>query len=398
MFRGTPVGLVEDLAINQDFKGVDVRVKFVKSAQRLLGDDTRFWMVEPRISTQGITGLETILRGNYIAMLPGQGKETHKFTALSEPPPMTSAEPGLQVQLTADNQGSLTTGAMVFFKGIEVGKIERCALNKDNNVIIDVFIQKEHAILLKKNSLFYSVSGVTLEGGLSGFKIRTESIGALLKGGVAFFTPDKIEKGQNAQSGDVFELFENKAAALQEGGRITLLGGDGNGISDQTLIKYRGLKIGRVTHVGLDKEMSHVVISASIQRKYQGLMREGTNFWLVKPKLGLAQTKNLETLITGTYFTLKPGSGKPKKIFKVLAQAPEAVDIRKGLHITLEAERLGSVKPGDPVYYRQVKVGKITVAGCHKTPLRFPWGWILKAVMRRWYAVTQNFGKPRASI
>ena len=360
MFRGTPVGLVENLSINQDFKGVDVQIKFVKGAQKLLVEETRFWMVEPRISTQGITGLETILRGNYIAMLPGKGKETHEFTALPEPPPMTSTEPGLQVQLTASNQGSLTTGSMVYFKGIEVGKIQKCTLGKENNVVIDVFIQEKHAPLLKKNSLFYGVSGITLEGGLSGFKIRTEAIGALLKGGVAFFTPDGGKEGENAQSGEVFELFENKDAALQAGSRITLLAEDGTGISHQTLIKYRGLEIGRVSDVDLDHRMSRVVIQASIQRKYRGLMRDGTKFWLVKPKLGLAHAQNLETLITGTYFALKPGHGKPKRTFTVQAKTPEAADSSKGLHITLEAERLGSIKPDDPVYYRQVKVGKIT--------------------------------------
>jgi len=360
MFRGTPVGLVEDLVINEDFKGVDVRVKFVKSAQRLLTQGTRFWMVEPRISAEGITGLETILRGNYIAMRPGEGKETRQFTALSEPPPMTSTEPGLQIQLTASNQGSLTTGSMVYFRGIEVGRIERCALGKNNDVVIDVFIKKEHAPLLRKNSRFYTVSGITLEGGLSGFKIQTEALSALLKGGVAFFTPKDVPKGQNARNGDTFRLFESKDAALQEGSMITLVCEDGMGISGQTLIKYRGLEIGRVTGVSLDRDMIHVVIRASIQRKFQSLMRDGTEFWLVKPKLGLAQTKNLETLITGTYLTLKPGTGKPKDTFTVMAKAPETIEVRTGLQITLEAERLGSIKPNDPVYYRQIKVGKVT--------------------------------------
>ncbi len=360
MFRGTPVGMVEDLVINKDFKGVDVQVKFVKSAQRLLTEDTLFWMVEPRISAQGITGLETILRGNYIAMRPGKGEETQQFTALSEPPPMTSTEQGLQVQLTVDNQGSLTTGSMVYFKGIEVGRIERCALGKDNNVVIDVFIQKEHASLLKKNSRFYTVSGITLEGGLSGFKIRTEALSALVKGGVAFFTPEGGNKEQNARNGDTFKLFENRDAALQEGSIVTLVCEDGMGISGQTLIKYRGLEIGRVSDVSLDRDMIHVVIKASIQRKFQTLMREGTVFWLVKPKLGLAQTKNLETLVTGTYLTVKPGKGKSKGTFKLLAQAPETIEVRTGLQITLEAERVGSIKPDDPVYYRQIQVGKVT--------------------------------------
>jgi paraquat-inducible protein B len=360
LFRGTPVGQVKDLSINKDFKGVDVQVEFVKSARTLLNRDTQFWMVEPRISTQGITGLETILRGNYIGMLPGKGEEAHEFNALPEPPPMTSTEPGLQIQLTANNQGSLTTGSMVYFKGIEVGKIQRCALGKDDNVVIDVFIRKEHAPLLKKSSRFYSVSGITFEGGLSGFKIRAEALSALVKGGIGFFTPVGGKGPQNAQNGDLFKLFENKDAALQEGSWITLICDEGMGISSQTLIKYRGLEIGRVSKVNLDQKMSHVVIKASVQGKYQTLMREGTKFWLVKPQLGLAHTKNLETLITGTYFTLKPGSGKPKTTFTVLGKAPESIAVRKGLQITLEAERLGSIKPDDPVYFRQIKVGKVT--------------------------------------
>jgi len=360
MFRGTPVGLVEDLVINKDFRGVDVQVKFVNSAQRLLSKDTLFWMVEPRISAQGITGLETILRGNYIAMRPGKGEETHRFTALSEPPPMTSTEQGLQVQLTADNLGSLTTGSMVYYKGIEVGRIERCALGKDNNVVIDAFIQKGHASLLKKNSRFYTVSGIMFEGGLSGFKIRTEALSALVNGGVAFFTPEGGKMEQNARNGDTFKLFENRNAALQEGSIITLVCEDGMGISDQTLIKYRGQEIGKVSEVSLDRDMIHIVIKACIQRKYQTLMREGTKFWLVKPKLGLAQTKNLETLVTGTYLSLKPGKGKPRGSFKVLAKTPETIEARTGLQITLEAERVGSIKSDDPVYYRQIQVGKVT--------------------------------------
>ena len=360
LFRGTPVGLVKDLAINKDFKGVDVQVEFVKSARTLLTKDTQFWMVEPRISTQGITGLETILRGNYIGMLPGTGDATHVFTALSEPPPMTSTEPGLQIQLTASNQGSLTTGSMVYFKGIEVGKIERCALGKNDNVVIDVFIRKEHASLLKKSSRFYNLSGITLEGGLSGFKIRAEALSALVKGGIGFFTPGGGKEVQNAKNGDVFHLFETKDAALQEGSWITLTSEDGMGISSRTLIKYRGLEIGRVSEVNLDQKMSHVVIRASVQGKYQTLMREGTEFWLVKPQLGLAHTKNLETLITGTYFALKPGSGKSKRTFTVLGRAPETITPINGLQIVLEAERLGSIKPDDPVYFRQIKVGKVT--------------------------------------
>ena len=358
-----PVGVVSDLEINKDFKGVDVQVEFVKTARTLLCKNTLFWMVEPQISAKGVSGLETILRGNYIAVKPGDGEPSFDFTALDEPPPLLSAEPGLQVQLNAADQGSLSTGSKVYFKGIEVGSIERCALGKDESVQIDIFIKKEFMHLVRKTTRFYNVSGISFEGGLSGFKIRAEALSALLTGGIAFFTPSE---GKEAQSGDQFQLFQNKEAAEQEGSTIKLLCGDANGISKSTVIKYRGLEIGKVFSVSMDQHLKEVEISASIQDRYRGLIREGTLFWLVKPKLGLAQTRNLETLVTGAYFAIRPGGGKLQKIFRVLPQAPQDIDVRQGLKIVLSAERLGSIKAGDPVYFRQIRVGQVT--GCRLSP------------------------------
>ncbi|MFH1082150.1 MAG: MlaD family protein, partial [Pseudomonadota bacterium] len=116
----------------------------------------------------------------------------YHFVALSTPPPFSSDEPGgLNIRLIADSLGSLAQGSEVYYKGIKAGVVQKFNLNDKGAVTIDVYISKEYAQEVKKSSRFYNVSGVTFEGGLSGFKIRSEGLSALMMGGVSRFLPLK---------------------------------------------------------------------------------------------------------------------------------------------------------------------------------------------------------------
>jgi len=361
IYRGMPIGLVKNLSINKDFKSTEVSVEFVKQARDQLRKNTMFWMVAPKISIKGITGLETILKGNYITMLPGDGAEERHFVALAKPPATLSSEPGgLDIQLIADELGSLSQGSEVYYKGIKAGEILDFSLNEKGKVLIEVHIDAKFAHRVKKSTRFYNVSGITFEAGLSGFKVNAEALSTLLMGGIAFFKPEEEVKNIEAANGDSFRLFKNIDLAEQEGKHITLLFDEAKGIYGRTQIRYKGVEIGRVFSVELNREMTGIQVTASIQKQYRSLLREGTQFWLVEPSLGLAGAKNLETIVTGTYITLRPGKGKPKRTFKALGAPPTYQEPRKGLKIILIAERLGSIKADDPVYFRQIKVGEVT--------------------------------------
>jgi len=360
IYRGMPIGLVKNLSISKDFKSTEVLVEFVKEAREQLRKNTQFWMVEPKISLKGITGLETILKGNYITMLPGDGLEARHFVALAKPPAGLTAKPGgLDIQLIADELGSLSQGSEVYYKGIKAGEILDFSLNEKGKVLIDVHIDHKFVQRVKKSSRFYNVSGITFEAGLSGFKVSAEALSTLMMGGIGFFNPEEA-KNIEAANGDSFRLFKNIGLAEQEGKRITLLFDEAKGIYEKTQIRYKGIEIGRVFRVELNREMTGIQVTASIQKQYRSLLREGTQFWFVEPSLGLAGAKNLETIVTGTYITLRPGKGKPKRTFKGLGAPPTYKEPRKGLKIILIAERLGSIKADDPVYFRQIKVGEVT--------------------------------------
>lgn len=361
IYRGMPIGVVKNLSISKSFRSIDVMVEFVKEARKQLRKNTKFWMVAPTISPRGVTGLETILKGNYISMQSGDGPEERKFVALPNPPPIQADEPGLHIKLISDVLGSLSQGSGVYYKGIKAGSIQQFELNDQGKVVIDVYIDEKYESGVKKSSRFFNVSGVTIDASLSGFKVNAESLSSLMMGGVAFITHEDGRRAKKAVDGDSFKLFESRNLAEQEGKRITLLFDDGKGISSSTQIRYRGVEIGTVVKVELNEKITGIKVTAAIQRRYRSLLKEGTQFWLVEPELGLAGAKNLDTIISGTYITLRPGKGAPKRTFKTLSVPPSSIlPSKKGLEIVLVAERLGSLKANDPVYFRQIKVGRVT--------------------------------------
>ncbi|MCI5144218.1 MAG: MCE family protein [Candidatus Electrothrix sp. AR3] len=95
-------------------------------------------------------------------------------------------------------------------------------------------------------------------------------------------------------------------------------------------------------------------------RPWPNFFRQTTALWLVQPKVELSGIKHLGTMLTGTYITLLPGQGKKQTRFVVADTEPNLSGEQQGLNLILEAARIGSLKKGSPVYYRQVKVGQVT--------------------------------------
>lgn len=94
-FRNVEVGMVTDISLHDDLSRVLVRAELSADARRLLREDTRFWVVRPRISRGGISGLGTIVSDAYIEMAPGTGSAAGEFTfeGLEQAPPTPAGTP-----------------------------------------------------------------------------------------------------------------------------------------------------------------------------------------------------------------------------------------------------------------------------------------------------------------
>lgn len=152
----------------------------------------------------------------------------------------------------------------------------------------------------------------------------------------------------------VFREFRHR------GPKITIDFADGAGVEPRkTTLVYQGVTVGTVTDINLKPDLSAVQVELQLNKNAAGLAREGAQFWIVHPEIGFSGIRGLETLLTGARLNVRPGKGPPATHFKGLENSPPLENIEDGRAFLLRAERLGSLSPGAPVFYREVKVGVV---------------------------------------
>ncbi|WP_028695914.1 PqiB family protein [Pseudomonas cremoricolorata] len=363
MYKGIQVGSLKTLKIEEDLTSATAELTMDPLAEDFLVSGTQFWVVKPSISLAGITGLEALVKGNYIAIRPGEkgSAPTREFEARAKAPPLDLKAPGLHLVLFADTLGSVEVGSPVMYRQVKVGNVQSYQFARDSKrILIGVHIEKEYQNLVNGSTRFWNSSGITLTGGLSGIKIQSESLQTLMAGGITFDTPQaNVPLKRHIPR---FRLHENQEAANRAGTLITIRVERADGLKPGTPIRFRGLEVGSVESVDLTADLQAVLLRARINEVPERIARVGTQFWVVKPAFGLARTENLDTLVGGQYLEVKPAAKvqAPQRDFIALAEAPEVKETEVGLPLTLSAARRGSIKPGVPVTYREVKVGKVT--------------------------------------
>lgn len=362
LHKGRQVGLLKTLAIDSSLRRAEAELSMDPAFEEHLVEGTDFWVVKPSLSWAGVSGLDALVKGNYIAMRPGPSGAAPQrtFRALAKAPPLDLNAPGRHLVLVADTLGSLDVGSPVLFRQIKVGSVQHYEFSRDRQkVLINVHVEPAYAGLINTSSRFWNVSGISITGGLSGLQVRSESLQSLLLGGVAFETPDRqAPPGQRLPQ---FELYADRDQALERGTQIDIRLARGDGIVVGTPIRYKGLEVGQVESVGLSDDLQTVRLTARITEADEHFVRVGARYRVVRPELGLLRTAHLDTLISGPYLEVQPGRPEAARQTRFVAQEdlPEATEAA-GLDLVLSAPRLGSIKPGNIVTYREVAVGRVT--------------------------------------
>lgn len=258
-YRDVDVGRVEAVKFSPDLTKVIVEARMDQSVAPYLDDDAKFWVVSPQVSAQGITGLETVLTGSYIEGSWDTEAETtqKRFVALEQPPLTPDGAPGVRVRLRAEDGGSLDLGSPVFYKRVEVGRVESKRLTEDGQAVeFDIFINAPNDKRITTATRFWNASGVDLELGAGGAQLRIASLASLIRGGAMFDTgPD----GQPVEPGHVFQLFPSESDArdildtdVATGEQVAFrifFGGSVRGLKPGAPVEYRGIRVGRVDAV-----------------------------------------------------------------------------------------------------------------------------------------------------
>jgi paraquat-inducible protein B len=137
----------------------------------------------------------------------------------------------------------------------------------------------------------------------------------------------------------------------------------------RTRVLSRGVPIGTVEHVRLDEQLERPLVEVRLERWASAFAREGAVYWVVTPSINFHGVSGLETLASGPVLEARPGAATASSTtrFTALARTPSNAStaggvqggVLDGLRIVLTSPRLGSIRPGSPLTFRDIEVGEV---------------------------------------
>jgi paraquat-inducible protein B len=189
-----------------------LHTRITQAESQIVRAGTQFWVVKPEVSLTRAANLGTLVTGQYIEVRPASkaSEKQTQFVALDVAPAESVREEGLRLVLSTARRGSIKPGVIVSYREVPVGKVTGFELGPTSDrVLIHVLIEPRYAPLVRSGSRFWNASGIGVDASLfKGVKVRTESLEALLEGGIAFASPDNPEMGGPALPGQTFALHE----------------------------------------------------------------------------------------------------------------------------------------------------------------------------------------------
>ncbi|MBQ1873241.1 MAG: MCE family protein, partial [Succinivibrionaceae bacterium] len=123
--RNVEVGKVTSISLSNDLSKVIVRARMSAGTDEFLHEDSSFWVVKPSIGVRGVSGLDTIMSGQYIELYPGKSEKlSRQFDLMDQPRVLNGDEKGTSFILySKDKKSSVDVSTPIRFKGYEVGVI-----------------------------------------------------------------------------------------------------------------------------------------------------------------------------------------------------------------------------------------------------------------------------------
>jgi len=321
--RNVNIGEVESISLNDSVDGVVVTARMSKSAEKLLVEDTQFWIVSPRISLAGVSGLNTLISGVYIELAQGTSKEDRlEFEALKEPPVTPKGTPGLRITLNSNDQFAYAKGDPIIYKGLTVGQFEDVYFNFEERVVYyNAFIKAPYHKLVTSNTKFWDASGLSVGLSADGVSVKTGNLETMLTNGVTFDVPKGMLIGEQITERAYFDIYANYELASDQRYKhslqyVVLVSDTIRGLNVGAPVEYRGVLLGHVASTNmLSKAASDFFTDAvkipvliNLQPGRVGLpddksgvqkMDEQNRYWV---RQGLKATLKTGNLLTGSLF------------------------------------------------------------------------------------------------
>ena len=257
-YKDVNIGRVTKVELTDDYVLVLVTAKIAKHAAGLMVQDAKFWVVRPTISLSGVSGLNTLLSGNYIGFEPGKSQESEATFVGLDVAPVVADQQGRTFVLNAQDLGSLEIGSPIYYRRLRVGQVIGYDLTADGkSVDVKIFINAPYDKYVFPGTRFWVASGIDVSLNADGVNVHTESLVALLVGGLAFDLPSFEAPAEPAAANTAFTLYGDRTVAMKAPDPVARhyvlhFNEPLRGLSVGAPVTFFGLPSGEVTSVGLE--------------------------------------------------------------------------------------------------------------------------------------------------
>ncbi|HEX9391105.1 MAG TPA: MlaD family protein [Usitatibacteraceae bacterium] len=257
-YKDVTIGLVSSVRLSSDYSTVEVSAKISREAAGLMTEGASFWIVRPRATLSEVSGLNTLLSGNYIGFDRGKsGGDRRQFIGLETARVIEPDTPGRQFTLhTADAQ-HIEVGLPVYFRGLQVGQVTAYDLAPGGHAVdLKIFVNKPYEMNIHQSTKFWNASGLDVSVGAGGLSMRTESLLSLVVGGLAFDNDPLSDDQSAAAEGSGFTLYRDRTTAMRQPDpnerRYVLYFNESLlGVATGSPVTLLGIQAGEVTNVGI---------------------------------------------------------------------------------------------------------------------------------------------------
>ena len=149
---------------------------------------------------------------------------------------------------------------------------------------------------------------------------------------------------------------------IEQGPELTLSLKTADGLtSGQTQVKYKAVALGTVDGIDLSRDNSHVIVHIQMNNVGRRFLTNHARFWVEGAHISLADLSSIGSYVTGAYIAVDPGppGGHYQTHFVGLDGPPGVRSDEPGRTYTLYAARIGSLRTGSSVMFRDVVVGEV---------------------------------------
>jgi paraquat-inducible protein B len=390
-YNGVDIGTVRSIQLTKDHERVIAIAEMAPKTESFFVEDTKFWVVSPRVSGATVTGLSTLVSGAYIGLEIGKSPNIRmQFTALDAPPVVTGAEPGRFFILKTTDLGSIDYDVPIFFRRLNVGEVVSYALDKDGRTLtVKIFVNAPYDQYVTPATRFWQASGIDVSLSASGVSVQTQSVLSMLVGGLAFETPANGPVLPPAEANTEFTLYANRADAYRPPPKnpqtyVLVFNQSVRGLSPGAPVEFRGIPMGQVDDVRAEFDAKTleftIAVTISVDPQRLGVkVRGAAAGQLVNPAVhrqiidglvshGLRAQLRTGSLLTGSLFVaLDMFPDAPP--FKVdWSQNPVRLATIPGKLEGIDEKVASIIKKLDQVQYQEISDDlRKTLAGVHQT-------------------------------